>query len=239
MLDQLPLLVWEYKNEKLPEALLRIEKEKNTPFRLYFAYSSLSHRHRFLAVGDYVVNKKPVLFVEHLKKAMNAMKMCWQLRIKVQMFNPTMHYIDVVMDSLALGQWDISVELMQLVEHATKEGSHKFIINLFRCVKAFLYEEKELENYIDQAITFWTKDTKSFVGFGYGFKAIYHKDAQAFEDALQQVVKGHKKLVRPGSIFTGVDAVIPIWGVGLVNLARMKGLDFTFDHPTIPAELII
>ena len=70
-------------------------------------------------------------------------------------------------------------------------------------------------------------------------EAIYNKDNEAFEAGFKEVMKGHRVLCRRGAEFGDtVDGIIAIWPLGLINLARMKGMSVSVEDELVPKDLL-
>lgn len=83
------------------------------------------------------------------------------------------------------------------------------------------------------------KKKNPFLGYAQCFKAIYHKDCEAFYQGFDVMMKGHKRLCHPYGMFgNSADEVLAIWPLAVVNLARFKGLDVIVNHPLVPQELV-
>ena len=69
-------------------------------------------------------------------------------------------------------------------------------------------------------------------------EAIWHRDESAFHEALRVISNTHKSMVR-GIFENQIEyQLLCLWGIGLCQLARIKGMHIDFDHEYIPRELI-
>jgi hypothetical protein len=69
-------------------------------------------------------------------------------------------------------------------------------------------------------------------------EAIWNKDEMAFHTALNILANTHKSMVR-GIFENQIEyQLLCLWGIGLCQLARIKGMNIDFDHEYIPKELI-
>lgn len=80
------------------------------------------------------------------------------------------------------------------------------------------------------------KGNKSFKGFVDAFDAIQNRDNDAFTKSLDEIVKWHVQL-KKGVFDHTLDAILCIWGIGLVNLALHKGMKVDFDNIIMPRVL--
>lgn len=225
MIDRISeLAIW--KRERIPKAKEQF-KEKGIPF-------IISH-HRFLAVGDYIETGDVEKFRDHLRKA---------TQYKIEMFERAKKGERIsesfliqssfreVFNPLAAGDFDLAKKLMEemkyikLIKRDTTYGYSFNIIfrNLLLNLEADSIEQV-LSDFEDQC----KRRFKSEVGYPICFRAIYHKDEEAFKKGVEIMMKGHRRVFQDSE-----DEVIAIWPLGVVNLARMKGLDVTVDHPLVP-----
>jgi len=77
------------------------------------------------------------------------------------------------------------------------------------------------------------EEDESYQGFAKAMKGIWGKDINMVEEGLMTFSKVFKKV----AIEDGKDMCL--WGIGLANLARQKGLNIAIDTEWIPAELLI
>ena len=116
-----------------------------------------------------------------------------------------------------------------------KRNSHPF-------PKTFGYALKSVvlnaEDQIEKVAAFRERTTKrgckSYAGYADAFEAIYNNDTVAFHNALENIAKSYKRIQ---DIKYTIDELLCIYGVGVVNLGKHRGMDIQFDHPFIPAVL--
>ena len=94
-------------------------------------------------------------------------------------------------------------------------------------------------------MTFWGVQFASLPWEGKlaGFKG-YHEVFQAYlsgsfadvEVGILNIIKEHQRI---GFFVDTTDELISVWGIGLVNLLRAKGVDIVLDDPLIPTQLLI
>ena len=79
-----------------------------------------------------------------------------------------------------------------------------------------------------------------FQGYVQAFDAIRDGDAQGFHEGLMEIVKGHKKQSKGTGFFVNTeDEILCVWGVGMANLARSRGLVGQAVPPLIPEDLLL
>lgn len=77
-------------------------------------------------------------------------------------------------------------------------------------------------------------------GYCDAFDGLACSDAQLVERGLRRVVADHPQLTRRGRIFHGTeDELLSIWGIGVANLARRRGMRVGGFGPLIPDELLV
>lgn len=80
---------------------------------------------------------------------------------------------------------------------------------------------------------------RPFHGYPSLLAGIVLRDRNRCERALRDVVAGHRKLVARGGFFANTpDMYMCIWGLGLANLARHRGIDVTLDDEFLPEQLL-
>lgn len=68
-------------------------------------------------------------------------------------------------------------------------------------------------------------------------EAIWNKDAKVFNEQAQVFANSYKSMTL--GIFSDYeDELLSLWGLGICNLAVMKGMKVTIDHLYVPKELI-
>ena len=84
---------------------------------------------------------------------------------------------------------------------------------------------------------YFSKEAKWWVGYPMCFKAILTHNVEDFYKGFKVMMEHHKILA--SNWFRAEDSRIALWPLGVVNLARMKGLDVKPKHPLIPQDLIV
>jgi hypothetical protein len=83
------------------------------------------------------------------------------------------------------------------------------------------------------------REDADFSGYATVFRALLEQDAALAQEGLSALVKGHQKQIKRGGVFHGsMDEVICVWGVGMANLTRWRGLPLEAAPPFLPAELL-
>ena len=115
----------------------------------------------------------------------------------------------------------------------------KFSKALGLALKALVLESPDVKKRIDDFVVVMDKDKdKRFAGYADALIAIYDKDDKAFDLAIEKIIIGHRALSKGRSMYSDTDdELMCIWGLGLVNLAKHRGMKVTYTDILIPSEL--
>jgi hypothetical protein len=196
--------------------------------------------HRFLAVADYIETGDVNKFRDHLRKA---------TEYKIQMFERAKKGERIsesfliqssfreVFNPLAAGDLDLARQLMEEMKDiklVKRDTTYGYSFNMiFRNLILNLEQDsikQVLSDFEDQC----KRRFKSEMGYPLCFRAIYHKDKEGFMKGFEFMMKGHRRIFQDNE-----DEVIGIRPLGIVNLARMKGMDVMVDHPLVPKDLLV
>lgn len=84
------------------------------------------------------------------------------------------------------------------------------------------------------------RENSDFEGYARLLRATMTGNAHAGEEALALLIAGHKRQSHGHGLFKDTeDALLCVWGIGLVNLARMRGLPIGSHDSLVPAELLM
>ena len=197
--------------------------------------------HRLLAIAAYVLDHDVKGFRDHMGKVMDYTFKSFE-KCKEQgrgVFINSICYLNIF-DILSYGDSSLAVKAMEYAEDVDlkKErplASVKYINLAFRLL---IIGRKAKAEDLDEMVTLHEKKKKSFMGYALCFKAIYDQDIQAFEEGFKVLMKGYKTSLS-SLIGFQTDETLAMWPLGVVNLARMKGLDVKPEHPLVPQELMI
>lgn len=82
-------------------------------------------------------------------------------------------------------------------------------------------------------------DNADFAGYAMVAKGIVQQSQTISQEGLRQIEQGHKKQSKRGGIFHGFeDEVLCVWGIGMSNLARYRGIQLSPIPPLLPEELV-
>ncbi len=82
------------------------------------------------------------------------------------------------------------------------------------------------------------KSSAMYAGYAAAFRAINEEDPAMLDEALRKIVDDYPRQCGSAGYFHAVNkALLCFYGVGLVHLARHRGLAVSFDHPLLPKAL--
>jgi hypothetical protein len=85
-----------------------------------------------------------------------------------------------------------------------------------------------------------TGGNAGFAGYATMFRAILNHDEEQAQSGLLEIARGVKSLSKRGGVFSlREDSVLCVWGVGMANLARRRGLKVKGVEPLIPETLLL
>lgn len=209
---------------------------------------------RFFAVAEYVETGDPERFRENMRQSVNYLIQLYEKygageKVSQSYLDETT--FDMLWNSLAAGDWDLSEKLMKYIYKYNPDMNHPnpwgrgYKINHFDRGFNYMLQVVMLgmdlgEDIFQKTYDVFAKRHKSYVGYIKAFEAIYKKDKQQFEEAFKIIMKGHNILCRTGCEFgDSEDEVVAVWPLAMVNLARMKGVDVQIQHTLIPQDLIV
>jgi len=83
-------------------------------------------------------------------------------------------------------------------------------------------------------------ENRNFRGYSRVFDAILSRSEDEANAGFAAIVKGHERECRGRGVFRYTDdELLCVWGVGLANLCRSRGLSVRPVPPLIPADLLV
>lgn len=204
-------------------------------------WSNYMSCHRLFAVTSYVLDHDREGFFEHLKKYVDyQIKLFSQEDEKRRLHEYRVPTFREVFISLCLGSPENALSLMEYIKQVDLNDSTKLATAFHKAFRLLILGTGGTPAELDENIIIFQNKYKSYTGYPLCFKAIYDQDSIAFQKGFEVLMKGHKVLSRANNEFGNtVDSIIALWPLGIVNLARMKGMDVMVDHPLIPQDLIV
>ena len=84
------------------------------------------------------------------------------------------------------------------------------------------------------------KSYANFSGYALALRGIASGDTALVKTAFSELLAGHRRLSKGRGLFSDtVDKYLSVWGLGMLNLARSRGVDVSVDDPLIPPALVI
>jgi hypothetical protein len=85
------------------------------------------------------------------------------------------------------------------------------------------------------------REFEDFVGYQEGMMAILGRDGSRYESSLRKILTDHRKLISKHGFLHGTEQMFMcVWGLGLTNLARSRGIAFTIPQDEfLPGDLVI
>lgn len=156
----------------------------------------------------------------------------------------TMFNYKELLDALASGDMDIAREFAAKMggrEEAEKKNDRLFETAMGYGLKALVAgdDAAALEWFQSLEVACTRKGYTTFAGYVPFLRATAKRDSEAAQAAFPAMLAGHKRAsTGRGFHSDSPDKFIFVWGIGLINLARSRGMDITVHNPLIPNELI-
>ncbi|THB69293.1 MAG: hypothetical protein D6B28_11710 [Gammaproteobacteria bacterium] len=242
LIDRLPILLEEAEEDIyfLREGANNVEKDKNGSFS-----NNLANLLRFVGVAQYVINADKQAFIKALQESAN-------IRIKIiERFDNgepiSKSYVSVIaykhlFSALSSGDFELSIRLASLVggrKEIETEYDHPFDIAFGYALKAMVLNSVDQEEQVMRLRAIASEsENKDFICYANAFSAIQKNDSDLFMSAINEVISAHKRQSIGNGVFKGLeDEVLCVWGIGLVNLAKQRGIECVLDNHLIPSIL--
>ena len=145
-------------------------------------------------------------------------------------------------DALAAGNIALAKSLSARMggrDDLEKQFDHPFDYALGYMLKSFIDDSGDnlKRHYLE---LFREQKDANFLGYADVLEALEEKDEQRIKTGFKSIIKGHQKESKGNGFFArSEDEVLSIWGIGLANFVRSKGVNIEIDDPLIPADLLI
>jgi hypothetical protein len=229
-------------NQHISEDML--DYKSDDPDKNHTGCRALSYNYYLLSSLEWYLYKSSFKFFDYMKKSVDFKKMDYELCKKNNPNFKTYYPMSEVLMSLSSGDKKLinifSVFLDDNHDYDEKPSSHPAPW-LYRCLIVLV-----LDRYNDQFPTFMEKLKKGYSTKKWGklmpyaelIDAIWTRDEVAFHTTLETLANTHKSMLR-GLFSDEIEQkLLCLWGIGLCQLARIKGMNIDFDHEYIPRELI-
>lgn len=219
------------------------EKDKNGS-----CSSMLALDLRFFGVADYVLNRDVKSFQLQLSEAAEIRKRMFE-RFEagepVDVSYITMLAYKGLFNALAAANMPLARSLAQHMggrHDLEKEHDHPFDYAMGYTLRAFVLDDfPEMQKWpVMLAAACRDTNMPDFQGYVQVFEAMLSGDTAGANRGLVAVVKGHQKQTKGKGVFVNTeDEILCVWGIGMANLARSRGLSVEGVPPLIPDELLL
>ncbi len=208
------------------------------------ATAMLALTYRFIGINEFLLNSDIDSFQKNLTKAAQLRLNLFRRYESGEGIDPS--YVSMlsyksVFDALAANEWRIATDLAQMMggrSDIENEYDHYFDFAFGYALKAVIASTDDhsvLESFNEIV---QEKEFSGFQGYGIALKGIVLRDDELVNSGLMSIVDGHRNEARNG-VFKGTDdEFLCVWGVGLSNLAKHKGLRLSIDDELIPKKLL-
>lgn len=147
-----------------------------------------------------------------------------------------------LLKALSICDFNLAEKLAALVggrENIEKEFDHKFDIYMGYSIKYLVlgaYDKsakyaRQLEDFCK------TPSNKSDQGYPILILAIIDGNQDKINDAFNFAFEGHKKLIKGSGRWKGtIHELVWVWGLGLLNFIRHKGMNIDFTNKLLPEQ---
>lgn len=231
-----------YQNKIIPEYLIDVTSANIN--KKLISLQGLYSGYKLLGILEWYLHKDAKKFNEFVRKAVEYDKESFLYSKEIRPANKTSTAcLSPMFDVLNGGSKELVRSYFAMVDdnfdYETKPTSHSANW-LYRCLVTLT-----LNRYEDQWGVFIEKLKKGYLTKQYGklhplalmLEAIWNKDEVVFNEQAQIFADSYKSMTR--GIFPDYeDKLLSLWGLGICNLAAMKGLKVAIDHQYMPKELI-
>lgn len=155
----------------------------------------------------------------------------------------TAHNFFAVLEALAASSFDHAHELVRLMRSDALKSTMQatttpFIDAMSTMILAYIEQSPDLPEQVGVMEKHCLKKDLRFAAYPRLVRALDNDDAVVANAVLPSMLADHRRLAKSG-LFQNTDSeLIAVWPMGLINLARSRGLNVTCDDPLIPMELL-
>jgi hypothetical protein len=203
---------------------------------------------RLLAVADYAVRRDVPGFRNQLSETVRLRSRLFDRLDAGEPISPSfvsMSAYSVLLSALAAGNEALSEAFArQLGGRDSIERKYDRPFDI-----AFGYSLKSLLTSDDDAAKRWIESldlscqeasNADFGGYAKVLAAVVRHDGASAQAAFAELLEGHRNQCRDDGIFTDTeDEVLCMWGLGVANLARFRGVAVQPNDSLIPVELLV
>jgi hypothetical protein len=209
--------------------------------------NSLAGTLRFLAVADYALGKNVALFRRELVEAVGLRSRLFARFDAGEPVSPSyvsMLSYKTLFSAMAAGDWALAKTFgaqMGGREAIERQYDRPFDVAMGYALKSVIAGDfTEATRHLDALDAACREpDNTDFKGHVVVLRAILNEDVATADEGFAELLLGHKRQCKGGGLFMDTeDEVLSVWGIGLANLARMRGLKVCPIDPLIPADLL-
>lgn len=219
------------------------EKDKNGS-----ATNAMVGTLRFLAVADYAMEKSVDAFRQGLTEATRSSAHLFDRFDAGDTVSPS--YVSMMaykelFSALASGDKVLSEAFAAKMggrNEIERQYDRPFDIALGYALKSILAQDDLSAKRYVEALEVASKESENadFRGYAVVLRAILNRDEGMAKAGFSELIAGHKRQSKGGGLFKDTaDELLSVWGIGLANLARMRGLMVEPNDPLIPTELLV
>jgi hypothetical protein len=214
--------------------------------------SMLAMDYRFIGIAEFLVDQNVTSFQTNLTKGAE-LKLRhfrrFESREGIDASYVSMLAYKYLLDALAATDFTLATDLARVMggrPEIEKEHDSNFDCAMGYALKdAVLEGDGSARQELIRALA--GPDTKTAHGFrysdfrGYGvvLDGIALRDETKVSSGLAELIEGHIRQANEGVFVETDDAYLCVWGIGLINLARSKGINVRVSHELTPRSLII
>jgi hypothetical protein len=207
-----------------------------------------SREFRIVGVGRYLLDADVDAFRRMLKDSVIAAMRGFERKERTagdDRYEQDMAYALRLWDAFACGEWEVAPEFasMFVPNFEKRVFSHpvaRAMGVLAICSALGDQMMTELEATAHELVD--NRKLKNWRGYGMFARGMIRSRTDEMLSAIPEIVAGHiAETERRGGMWADEpgDHLICVWGVGALNLARLRGFDVSSNNPLIPSNLLV
>jgi len=244
LIDRLPMLVEIWNEDR---DIIRANAEDPVKDRNGMCSSSLVSDLRGFAVADFMLKHDIASFRSQLSESAEIYLHMFERFDRGEPIDPS--YIAMLaykelFNALAAGNLSLAKSFASHMggrDKIEKEHDHPFDYAMGYTLRAFVLGDlPEMQKWQPLFEAVCHKHFVDCLGYATVFQAMLTGNPDLANQGMQSIINGHKKQSKGRGVFADTDdEMLCIWGLGMANLARSRGLSVESVPPLIPNELLI